>query len=114
MLAQATLLSLVGVPANMLWQTIIGLHLLVPYGLFEYSSRYRPNSFFTYTSATLEAILADNPSLNSETANLVRGSNPYPDLQYCSGRNGCPTSPFCTGTVDQYLHRRYEHATGRR
>jgi len=77
MLAQATLLSLVGVPANMLWQTIIGLHLLVPYGLFEYSSRYRPNSFFTYTSATLEAILADNPSLNSETANLVRGSNPY-------------------------------------
>jgi len=37
MVVQAVLLYWEGVPDHMLWQTIIGLQLLAPYGLFSYT-----------------------------------------------------------------------------
>jgi hypothetical protein len=64
MLFQALLLYWEGVPANMLWQTFIGLHLLSPYGLFPGTdSAATPSSFFTYNRVTLDAILSANPAL---------------------------------------------------
>ena len=52
MVVQAVLLYWEGVPADMLWQTIIGLQLLAPYGLFSYTSGCdTPASFFSFNSA---------------------------------------------------------------
>lgn len=80
LLVQAVHLYWQGVPADMLWQTLIALHLLVPYGLFPASgSAETPASFFTYNQATLNTIVQSNPSLQSETANLVN-TQPRPYL----------------------------------
>ena len=96
LLAQAVLLHLDGVPSNMLWQTIIGLHLLTPYGLFTYTGKsYAPSSFFTYQQAQLNAILAANPPLKPETANLV-SSQPRPYLV-------CNTAMFVTSNGQSLL-----------
>jgi hypothetical protein len=68
-----------GVPTNMLWQTVIGLHLLAPYGLFAYTpGTYAPDSFFSYDETTWNAIVSANPSLAEERVNLVTSqSRPY-------------------------------------
>jgi hypothetical protein len=80
MLFQALLLHWQGVPTDMLWQTVIGLHLLAPYGLFPMvDAAATPNSFFTYDEATLEAIRLANPSLQQATASLV-STQPRPYL----------------------------------
>jgi hypothetical protein len=89
MLFQALLLHWQGVPTNMLWQTVIGLHLLAPYGLFPVAdAAATPNSFFTYKEATLEAIRLANPSLQQATASLV-STRPRPYLV-------CNTAMFVT------------------
>src|ERR1039458_7231819 len=45
-------------PPDMLWQTIIALQLLVPYGLFAYTSRSdTPDAFFSYDQNALNGIL---------------------------------------------------------
>jgi hypothetical protein len=79
MFVQALLLCLEGVPTDMLWQTIIALQLLSPYGLFRVeNSTDTPNSFFTYNQNTLSAILSENPALRQEMASLVsRQPRPY-------------------------------------
>jgi hypothetical protein len=80
MFVQALLLHLEGVPTNMLWQTIIGLQLLSPYGSFPVAnSADTPNSFFTYNQDTLSAILSRNPALRQEMASLV-STEPRPYL----------------------------------
>jgi hypothetical protein len=80
LVVQAILLYWEGVPANMLWQTIIALQLLTPYGLFAYTGGSdTPDSFFTYGQGTLSAILDANASLRQETANLV-STEPRPYL----------------------------------
>jgi hypothetical protein len=89
MLFQALLLHWQGVPTDMLWQTVIGLHLLAPYGLFPVAdAAATPNSFFTYNEATLEAIRLANPSLQQATASLV-STRPRPYLV-------CNTAMFVT------------------
>jgi hypothetical protein len=89
MLFQALLLDWQGVPTDMLWQTVIGLHLLAPYGLFPVAdAAATPNSFFTYNEATLEAIRLANPSLQQATASLV-STRPRPYLV-------CNTAMFVT------------------
>jgi hypothetical protein len=79
LIVQADHLYWQGVPANMLWQTLIALHLLEPYGLFPFSgSSHTPASLFTYDQATLNAIVQSNSSLQPETANLVnKQPRPY-------------------------------------
>jgi hypothetical protein len=61
------------VPEDMLWQTVIGLHMLAPYGLFARSqaSSFTPDSFFTCDVASRKAIDVLNPSLAGEKADLV-------------------------------------------
>ena len=62
-----------GVPANMLWQTLMALHMLVPYDLYEPGADMAPTSFFSYDDATLRTIRDDNADtpLEAEKANLV-------------------------------------------
>jgi hypothetical protein len=89
MLFQALLLHGHGVPTDMLWQTVIGLHLLAPYGLFPMAdAAATPTSFFTYNEATLEAIRRANPALQQATASLV-SPRPRPYLV-------CNTAMFVT------------------
>jgi len=88
---QALLLHHNGVPADMLWQTLIGLHLLAPCGLFaqQPSPPPAPASFFSYNAATVTGILnqtfpnsgSANASLKQEPANAVAaGGQPRPYL----------------------------------
>ena len=74
----ALLLYLMGegqLAPNMLWQSVIGLHMLAPYGLYSITSlippNFTPDSYFTYDSATQKLILKSNPALSPETGNLV-------------------------------------------
>ena len=69
---QAVVLYQLGVPENMLWQTIIGLNILQPVGLLNASSTLLPMDMFSNDSETLAAdVTGPNPSLGSETAYLV-------------------------------------------
>lgn len=101
-----------GVPANMLWQTLMALHMLVPYDLYEPGSDMAPTSFFSYDDATLRTIRDDNAGtpLEAENANLVapRRRRPYlvcntalfvtcPDQSSALAPVQC--TPFFTGIV---------------
>lgn len=58
-------------PANMLWQTVIGLNILDSYGLFDIDpTSGAPRDLFTATSVSLDAIVGANPSLASTKAFL--------------------------------------------
>jgi|ERR1700681_505772 len=61
------------VPADMLWQTLMALHMLVPYDLYEPGPDMAPTSFFSYDDGTLRTIRDDNADtpLEAEKANLV-------------------------------------------
>jgi hypothetical protein len=61
-----------GVQPDMLWQTLIGLHILQPYGLFPQDVDHAPASLFSYNSAALtEFVTGPNPDLAAEPANLI-------------------------------------------
>ena len=63
-------------PANMLWQTVIGSHLLKPYGLHVSGRKGLPESFFTSSSPALLAIRQENPALAETTGHIVaKGTN---------------------------------------
>ena len=58
-------------PANMLWQTVMGLNILSAYGLFDIAlDGGQPKDMFSTTRDALTAITKANPSLASETAYL--------------------------------------------
>jgi hypothetical protein len=69
------------VPADMLWQTLIGLHMLAPYGLYAQVQPppFTPHSFFSLDAARVQAIEQQtfpgredqNPSLAKEAWNVV-------------------------------------------
>ncbi|MDA8016527.1 MAG: hypothetical protein MPN21_03680 [Thermoanaerobaculia bacterium] len=66
-----------GVPAHSVWQTLVGIHLLEPYGLYEGGEDAAPTSLFSYDEAVLQRdVLAPNPSLTGETAHLVTANDP--------------------------------------
>ncbi len=55
-----------GVPTNMLWQTLVGSHVLKPYGLYQ-PEKHLPNSLFTHDTRSLkEQVTGPNPSLENE------------------------------------------------
>ena len=59
------------VPTDMLWQTLIGLHLLKPYSLYTTSDDLRPASLFSFNDETLDNdVIGPNPQLASQTAHL--------------------------------------------
>jgi len=60
------------VPPNMLWQTLVGSHLLQPYKLYQPGKKRAPDSFFSFDQQALQQdVLALNPDLDDETAHLV-------------------------------------------
>ena len=60
------------VPTNMLWQTLVGSHLLRPYKLYQPARKRAPDSFFSYDREVLQRDVLDlNPDLDDETVHLV-------------------------------------------
>lgn len=77
---KAIYLSTQGVPSSMLWQTLMGLHFLQPYGLFPASSSdYQPDTLFSLDATTLQAaVTGPNPALADVPAYLVAAEGrPY-------------------------------------
>ena len=70
---RAVYLSVKGVPSSMLWQTLMGLHFLQPYGLFPASSAdWQPATLFSDDETTLQtAVTGPNPALADVPAYLV-------------------------------------------
>ena len=70
---KALLLHIHGkVPVHDVWRTLIGLHVLQPYGLFDGGEKQAPTSLFSYDESTLQSdVVGPNPSLADETAHLV-------------------------------------------
>ena len=60
------------VPVHDVWRTLIGLHILQPYGLFNGGDQQAPTSLFSYDPSTLQKdVVGPNPSLADETAHLI-------------------------------------------
>jgi hypothetical protein len=69
---KAVYLSSQGVPSSQLWQTLMGLHFLQPYGLFPVASDFQPNTLFSLDSQILGSqVTGPNPSLADVPAYLV-------------------------------------------
>jgi hypothetical protein len=60
-------------PPDFLWQTLIGFHILAPYGLYESNplNGLLPTSFFSWDQASLAEVTGPNPPLARETAHLI-------------------------------------------
>ncbi|MDA1016604.1 MAG: hypothetical protein O3A00_19375, partial [Planctomycetota bacterium] len=59
------------VPEDILWQTLIGLHLLKPYGLYSPGKKHYSTSSFTQDMASLQGVIKANPSLEDHSFHLV-------------------------------------------
>lgn len=55
---------------SMIWQTIVGEHLLQPYGLYTPSAEENPTSTFSFDTKTADSIIKDNPSMAREKIHL--------------------------------------------
>jgi hypothetical protein len=70
-------------PPSFLWQALIGLHILKPYGLYRPGRHLLPTDLFSWDEATLEAdVTRGGTQLQGETAHLVaagagRATRPY-------------------------------------
>jgi hypothetical protein len=78
-----------GVPSHMLWQTLMGLHFLAPYGLFPATAaNYGPSTLFSLDATTLQTVVTGpNPALADVPAYLVAqvsGQNRPYLLSVCS------------------------------
>jgi hypothetical protein len=60
-----------GISTHMLWQTLMGIHILEFYGLFTSTSTHQADSYFTYNTTTRQAIIDNNSSLTDETYHLI-------------------------------------------
>jgi hypothetical protein len=58
-----------GVPAHMLWQTVVGLHMLSPYGLFLPGRDMVPRDSFAYDQTSLDSLLGI-PEQNRDLASI--------------------------------------------
>src|SRR3954453_4267048 len=67
--AQALLLhSVLRVPPDMLWQTLIGLNILARYGLYAPTVRLAPTDTFSFDTATVAGQVTDpNPALSDQS-----------------------------------------------
>lgn len=67
---EAVLLAIAEFPSSMIWQTLVGIHILDFYDLY-FQSEGLPNSFFSYDQKELKNILNLNASLAQEHVDLV-------------------------------------------
>ncbi len=78
-------------PPNFLWQALIGLHILKPYGLYRPGSRFAPRSLFSWDEETLARdVTRGGTQLTSETAHLVAAGPGHAERPYLL----CNTSMF--------------------
>ncbi len=59
--------AVLGVPPDMLWQTIIGLDILADYGLYAPTTQLTPTDTFSFDAATVASQIT-NPNLNPALA----------------------------------------------
>lgn len=65
-------------PVPFIWQALIGLHILKPYGLYRPGKQLRPSSLFSWDAATLERdVTRGGTQLTGETAHLAASGRPY-------------------------------------
>ena len=64
-------------PANMLWQTVMGLNILLPYGLYAPRLNLEPADLFSATAASLAAITQANPSLKTTIAHTFASGSGF-------------------------------------
>jgi len=70
--------SIFKVPKDMLWQMLIGYHILKPYGLYDPTAEQAPDSMFSFDQQSLQNdVLNLNPDLDEETVHLV-ARKPFP------------------------------------
>ncbi len=81
---QAVILYELNVPPNMIWQTIVGLNILFPPGLFQPNLSLAPTDLFSWNAQTLSSdVTGPNPSLGNAPAYLVAsGSSRTPRPYY--------------------------------
>jgi hypothetical protein len=73
---QAVLLKLIGTPTSMIWQTLVGHHVLEPYGLYKARER-RSGSLFSLDPEVLaQDVTGPNPSLAGEPVALYSADRP--------------------------------------
>ena len=66
------LFKLFHTPPNFLWQALMGLHILKPYGLYRHGARFAPTSLFSWDQETLtHDVTRGGTQLADETAHLV-------------------------------------------
>lgn len=58
----------------MVWQVLVGMHILKPYGLYLQSAGL-PDGLLSYNATTLNHIIQQNPSLISQTCYLIADGN---------------------------------------
>lgn len=92
-----------GTPADMLWQTVIGKHLLSPYGLYKPGRHSAPTQAFSYSAATVNEILKlpdQNSALRNTDFVTLSPNAPRPYFV-------CNTSMFVEGASPD--HGGYEY-----
>ncbi|MCM2679403.1 hypothetical protein [Echinimonas agarilytica] len=57
-------------PASMLWQTVIGIHFLKPYGLYTAGDDQKPTSYFSFNDSTV-AQLETLPQQNHNLSEII-------------------------------------------
>lgn len=110
------LIALKGVSPTMVWQILIGRHILAYYGLYNAGAYGYPASSFTYNQANLDSILSNNNGLEGEIFNFVadqksssRIQRPFPIcnmsmlVNYNGGQYAVPaqSTPFFTGVFSK-------------
>jgi hypothetical protein len=96
------LYRLFGTPPSYLWQALMGLHILFPYGLYLPEAHALPTSLFSWDATTLQRdVTGPNPPLAAETARLVASGAGHDRRPYLI----CNTAMFLNepGTQFQYL-----------
>lgn len=102
-----------GTPPSMLWQVLMGFHILSPHRLYSAGQDTLPTSLFSADRTTLENdVTGPNPSLATETAHLLavgpgRARRPFPVCNTALFVDSAGTqllapvqaTPFFTGVV---------------
>ncbi len=95
-------------PPNFLWQVLIGMHILQPYGLYQPGTDSLPTSYFSWDPATLAAqVTGPNPALAAETGHLVAAGAGHDQRPYLL----CNSSMFVNTPATTYHYLAPAQAT---
>ncbi|NVB36869.1 hypothetical protein G6O69_03445 [Pseudenhygromyxa sp. WMMC2535] len=99
LVVQAVLLKKMGTPTSMIWQTLVGLHVLEPYGLYRYDQD-KGNSLFSLDTETLtKDVTIPNPALSDVPAALYPTKKPRSFL-ICNFSMFVTSKPDASGSFE--------------